>query len=818
VTLTTPVNCCDNCSTLMKFQLEIQQIDRTCLFKLIWGKGQQISTILPYPELLSQLYQSWRKAYLNFYKTALRARVPKPKNDGKIDLPQDWHHQLVQAEAQLLTEFHRWLRQSELYEIRAKIASEGKNTPISLFLTCSDELARLPWETWELGAEFGCAVAIARSPLKITNPHQHRLKRRRKPRILAILGDDTGLDLTGDRQSLNTLKQVAEIELVTWQPQQPAAEIKQQIQQALTESQGWEVLFFAGHSNETAITGGELAIAPNLALTIQEIAPQLKTAQANGLQFALFNSCSGLSLANSLIDLGLSQVAVMREPIHNQVAQVFLIRFLQALANYQNVQQALITAGEDLKQQQNLTYPSAYLIPSLFCHPDGQLFQIEPWGWQQRLSKWLPTPTEAMIAGTLCFLSILPPVQNFLLDKRVLVQSVYRDVTGQLPTTPAPVALIHIDEQSLRQGGIDRPVPMDRSYLASLIDRLVAADARVIGIDYLFDRTQPENDPILAQSVREAVTQNQTWFIFGAYQQADGQEIGVAPETKIGSPNWTLQGYTDGLPGYLSLIGKSSDCNQACPFAYLLSTVEQVHAQADVPKPNIDSQINLRNSLDSYMTKNQSQELTNGGHPHAPSLRGGERVTRPELPFLTSFVQYFGQQWLRPIQDFSIPPDLVYDRFPAWQLLTQDLNLSGQAVIIGSGGYAEAGLTPGADNFPTPTAIAYWQTRRGLNRGEAPFTGSEFLAYMTHHFLERRLVTPIPELWIILTALLIAKGIKLNLAEKTFASKCWLVWLSGTVAIYGLISWQLYISQAVLIPWLLPSLAIITSLSHRQVD
>ncbi len=261
-----------------------------------------------------ELYQKWRKAYLNFYKTSLRAKVPKPKNEqGKIRLPQDWHRQLVQAEAQLLSEFHRWLRREELYEIRAKIASEGKNktdnAPISLFLTCSSELSRLPWETWELGAEFGCSVAIARSPVNITNPTKTPPKCRRKPRILAILGDDTGLDLKGDRKSLNSLKQLAEIELVTWQPQQPAAEIKQQIQQALTDERGWEVLFFAGHSNETTITGGELAIAPNIALSVSEIAPQLKAAKTKGLQFALFNSCSGLSIANSLIDLGLSQVA-----------------------------------------------------------------------------------------------------------------------------------------------------------------------------------------------------------------------------------------------------------------------------------------------------------------------------------------------------------------------------------------------------------------------------------------------------------------------------------------------------------------------------
>ena len=788
----------------MQFQLEIQKIDRSCIFKLAWGQGQQLAATLAYPDTLSELYQTWRKAYLNFYKTSLRARVPKPKNEqGKIRLSQDWHRRLVQAEAQLLSEFHRWLRREELYEIRAKIATEGKkitdNNPIGLFLTCSSELERLPWETLELVAEFASSVAIVRSPINISNPNKNAPKRRRKPRILAILGDDTGLDLTGDRESLNALKQVAEVELVTWQTQQPAAEIKAQIQQVLTDERGWEVLFFAGHSKETAITGGELAIAPNIALAVTEIAPQLKLAQTNGLQFALFNSCSGLSIANSLIDLGLSQVAVMREPIHNQVAQVFLMQFLQALADYQNVQQALITAGQYLKQQ-NLAYPSAYLIPSLFCHPDAQLFQIESWGWQQQLRKWLPTKKEAIAASALCLLSVLPPVQNFLLDKRVLVQSIYRDATGQLPTTQAPVALIHIDEQSLSKAGINRPVPMDRSYLASLIDRLVAADAQIIGIDYLFDLIQPKHDPILARSVQNAVAQNQTWFIFGAIKQIDGQELGVAPETGIGSSNWTLQGYVDSLPNYMSLPA-AANCFDACPFAYLLTTIKTIVDQSKssaIPQPNLNNQTNLRQQVYEYVGDN------------SPTFKYLNQI---RLPTLTSFGQYFSQQWLRPIEDFSIPPDLVYDRLPAWQLLNSNqIDFSDRVVIIGSGGYAEAGLTTGSDNFSPPTAIAYWQTRRGLNRPEDQFTGSEFLAYMTHHFIDRRLVIPIPELWAVAIALLLAKSIKLGLNQKTFSVHWLLIVLSSVTTIYGLVGLQIYISSAILFPWLLPTMAIWTYL------
>ena len=47
---------------------------------------------------------------------------------------------------------------------------------------------------------------------------------------------------------------------------------------------------------------------------------------------------------------------------------------------------------------------------------------------------------------------------------------------------------------------------MDRSYLAKIVDRLTSLEAQVVGIDYLFDRQQPAKDPMLAQLVRNAIT------------------------------------------------------------------------------------------------------------------------------------------------------------------------------------------------------------------------------------------------------------------------------------------------------------------------
>ncbi|MGH2413505.1 MAG: CHASE2 domain-containing protein, partial [Microcystaceae cyanobacterium] len=533
---------------------------------------------------------------------------------------------------------------------------------VDVFLTCHPiELERFPWEAWEIGTEFTGTVAIrfARTPVNIrAETASQRRFRRGRTRVLAILGDDTGLNFQGDRQALAKLASVAEIQFVGWQPGKAIPELKAQICEALADEQGWDVLFFAGHSNETAITGGELAIAPGASMFISEIEQQLKVAKDRGLQFALFNSCRGLSLAASLIDLGLSQVAVMREPIHNQVAQAFLVRFLQVLSQYQDVHDALLAACYYLKQQQNLTYPSAYLIPSLFCHSDAALFRIEPFGFRQWLKQRLPTRREALAVGALVLLSLFPPVQDFLLEGRVLIQAIYRDVTGQIPPAALPpVLLVQIDKQSIQKAGIRDPHPIDRSYLASLIDKLSALNAKVVGIDYLLDR--PGNDRLLSQSIRTAVDRKGIWFVFAA-ELDNGQEVGGATETGMANRYWSLQGYTNALPHYVRLLPAKTDCDEACPFAYLLSVVRALNQEPSAsawPKPRLNNRSDFRTQV--FKSINERD----GDNDPLAFLH------QARLHPISSLAENFGQLWLRPINDFSIPPDLVYNRIAAWQLL-----------------------------------------------------------------------------------------------------------------------------------------------------
>jgi len=791
------------------FYLKVQRIEQVCLFELSWGGGQELNASLPYPQKLTILYQEWHEIYLTFYKTALRGKV---EEIGSITTPPiDWHTKLVQAEAKLLSEFHLWLRSRELYEIRAAIAKASRNgrvgTPdalphnIDILLTCNPlDLERLPWEAWEIGTEFASKneeIRIVRRPINIQATVTNlSLRPPRKIRVLAILGDDTGLNFQGEMRAIKSLSQVAEVVFIGWQPGKNTAELKTEIVNALTSERGWDILFFAGHSNETNLTGGELVIAPNTALSISEIEQPLTMAKQRGLQFAIFNSCNGLSIANKLIDLGLSQVAVMREPIHNRVAEEFFVRFLQAVAEYKDVHSALLAASQYLKSEKNLTYPSVYFIPSLFRHPDAPLFRLKPFGLKQRLKSLIPTRREAIALSALALISLLLPVQGYLLDQRLLVQAIYRQFTGQVDrvATP-PVLLVQIDNDSMAKAKISNPKPMDRRYLARLVDRLAALKARVVGVDYLLDRNQGESDRILAQSIQSAIRTptHPTWFVFAGTHDENGKWLSVFSDKQftIASPNWSLQGEIKVLPQYMQLFPLIRSNSKPLFFADLLAISHQLQQLPNAPQPQLNSQ------------KDFWQQI---------STLDDKSILLPErsrLQPLTALSYWLGQMWLHPIIDFSLPAKQVYQTFPASELLEGQVvpkRLQQQVVII-SAAYDEAGISrDGEDNFDLPAAVSYL---RGQENSDSKLTGGEYHAYMVHHLLTQRLVVPIPDLWMIGLAILLGKAIYLTRRRKSYHSISGIIAVTVITIVYGMVSLQFYISStAILLPWFLPSVTL----------
>lgn len=777
----------------LKYTLDIQKVGEVCLVNLKRKNDPlSLSTTLAYPTALDRFYGNWQRAYKSFYSQSLRGKAQLSEAITLTEV--DWRFKLAQAEAKLLTEFHAWLQCQELYEIRAEIAQVSRRAGpdaefdfVDVFITTnSPTLDALPWETWEIAKEGGVqnAIRIIRAPKQIR--HAPVSPRAGKPRILVIAGDDTGLELTSDLQSSRQqLKGKAELTSLGWKiSSQEVAELKQQLLDALADEQGWDAILFFGHSDGSSTLGGELALAPNSWIGIKEIEHHLVEAKQRGLQFALFNSCDGLQIAETLINLGLSQVLVMREPIHNRVAQQFLVDFLKGLAQHQDVYEAMSGAVRSLKADHNLSYPSAFLIPSLFCHPQADLFWVSPKNWKTTVKKLLPSVPEVLWVGALVGLSLSPSVQDGLLNIRLGAQAAYRQLTQQIPAlSQPPVQIVTIDQESLTRGNVsgNKYNPLDRRYLAQVLEKSAVPGA-VIGIDYLMDRPIPEDDPIFVQAVRNAV-QRDSWLIFATSrdQKSDRELVLQIPEI---SPYWSLSANIDVTLGFLELPAVDPKCPGQCPFSYLLGlvkTLKETKETAVWGAPELNSQSDL-----SYLLFSAAQEKT-----------GTSTVDR-----LTDTNSLLG---LPPIVDYSIPPGQVYESIPAWQVLESGLPpTEGQPiVIIAPGGYEESN-----DTQPLPIATQFW--RQQLEKQKLAvegITGGEIHAYMVHHWLTNHKVIPIPDLWGVALAIFMGKGLLL-MANSSKAKSWAILGVGGGVMSYGLIGLQIFVGAGVLFPWLLPSMTL----------
>jgi len=796
------------------FQLNVLRIGEDCGFQLTCGERPPIWAKLKYPKELDDLYRNWRAYYERSYGVPLRAEI---QDDFSFTPKQvDWKNKSEEAKAALLENFYQWLGSVELLPIRDEIQSvtfnqlsdkklwRGNNNCVDLLIACdSPDLARLPWEMWEIAPKD--LVHISRTAINAGNEviAAGTIPQRGKPRILAILADATELNLNKDKQAVRLLKKVATVDEVKLESE----DIKKDFIERLLDDRGWDALIFAGHSNETALTGGKLELAPGVTLSISEIEDQLTEAKNRGLRVAIFNSCNGICIAESLIRLGLSQVVVMREKIHDTAAHQFLHKLCQGLAEYKDIQMAIWETCEYFETEK-YAYPSAYLIPSLFRHPSPQadLFQIEPLGLKRFWRTWKPTKWEASVLSTALVLSFLVPAQELLFDVRQLSQAVYRDLTQQLPQGTPPVRLIAIDQESINQEGFNAQ-RMSRAYLAKLVDKIAEFNVKTVGIDYLL-HSKESGEAQLANSIESAIKKDKTWFVLAVNEEKD---LRVHPD--IAKYQWSLQGdvtfflWDVKLPDSqtCSLFNvELSGGEQSCPFSYMLALshlLNQSQSLANLPEP----QEILSRETDPISTNSFQDKL----RQFLKKNREGERV----IAKLKQGLAPFG--W-RSVIDFSIPPDIAYDRITAKDFFELDPKnpapgerIEGQIIIIGSGGYIDA-----EDNYSLPLAIDYWlhppKWQKSVSKDERKsFSGAEAHAYMVYQFLTQRypMVSPIFNVLLIGLAAVLGKGMTLLLRQVNAKKRRKLALLLVNLPVVaGLVGLQLYVSASVVIPWFFPSI------------
>jgi CHASE2 domain-containing sensor protein len=196
---------------------------------------------------------------------------------------------------------------------------------------------------------------------------------------LAILGNSQGIQLERDRQLLERLPH-AEVEFLV-EPD------RQQLSDHLW-SAAWDILFFAGHS-QTEGESGRIYINQTDSLTLSELKYGLRQASDRGLQLAIFNSCDGLGLAQELHQLRIPQMIVMREPVTDQVAAIFLQYFLEAFAAGESLYLAERQARERLQGLEH-QFPCASWLPVIYQNP-----LVIPPDWQSLCGSNSPSTSAA---------------------------------------------------------------------------------------------------------------------------------------------------------------------------------------------------------------------------------------------------------------------------------------------------------------------------------------------------------------------------------------------------------------------------------------
>lgn len=543
-----------------------------------------LGSLPPAPEL-ADLHRNYRLLYAAFYgwHSDVTREITLEKG-GLTHFSRVEFHDVCQ---QLERQMNAWLGSQPFRPIYQSLCQQLQPADeIQLILETDDpQLRQLPWQLWDFFANYPKAeLALSTQAYGQVNPQSQTPKG--KVRILAIFGNSEGLDLDADRKAIATL---------------PGAEVvflesptRRHLNEQLWDKQGWDILFFAGHSRTDEGTGdGELSINDTDRLSLSQLKHALTEAISRGLTLAIFNSCNGLGLARGLADLGIPQVMVMREMVPDVVAQAFFKAFLEEFADeaeQQSLYLAVRKARTRLEGWED-EYPCATWLPVICQNPTTPTKT-----WEMLRFSTLDTSSPAWLSPLIRVLvtSMVATVAVMGIRQFGLLQGWELDAYDHLLTLRPEenpdqrIIVITIDDQDLdarpiqKQGADSLP----DSQLLPLLNKL--KPARAIGLDIYRPPDQKDVQPEIAQHL----SNNNNFFAI--CQAGEPGESGIA-----GPPKMPLkrQGFSDAVldsPGILRRHLLAMDANSTkCKTSYALSTVLASHYLSREKDPETHQKITL---------------------------------------------------------------------------------------------------------------------------------------------------------------------------------------------------------------------------------
>jgi CHASE2 domain-containing sensor protein len=559
----------------------------------LWQSGQTVplqwtGALPPQPELGQQL-QAWRQQYDALYAHLDWRKGTPPTRSFDID--EDDVTNLSPAEFNDLcravrTHLNAWLHTAAFRSLDQALRTHLVPTDeIRLIVTAQNhDILRLPWHLWQLFDDYPYAEPAISLPTyrrAIKTPIAHP-----QIRILVVLGNAAGLDVSRDRALLEQFPNAAVTVLV--EPDRAT------LNRHLWDAE-WDLWFFAGHSSSqftASASQGCLQLNPTDHLTLEDLRYGLRRAIAHGLKLAIFNSCDGLGLAWELADLHIPQVIVMREPVPDRVAQTFLQHFLSAFASGQSLYRAVRVAREQL-QGLEPDYPCATWLPVIYQNPAEAPTTWNGWRADSVPPATVPSPparaddplkpqtnrlprvtAAALVKGVLTSLvvsglvlggrslGVLEPIELWGFD-RLLSWRPAAGVDQRFLVVTLDEADIQAQPQAERVGSLSDPT------LAQVLDRLAAHQPRVIGLDIYRDRaTAPQ-----ATNVLQALQQNDRLIAVCKSRDAVLDPVGIAPPPEIPEARIGFSDFIEDRDGILrrQLISLDPDPASLCTTPYSFS-------------------------------------------------------------------------------------------------------------------------------------------------------------------------------------------------------------------------------------------------------
>lgn len=568
----------------------------------------------PAPEL-PQYYESWALSYRRLgLRSRLESSARQVTNVSKLEN--------CGNAAQLIRDrLNHWLCSESFRPIREKLLEQliPSDEVRIIIQTENIWLRRLPWHLWDLCDRYLKAETALGAPVyervdQLVLPHN-------QVRILAILGNSTGINTQADRLLLEQLPDAEVSFLVEPERQQLTEELWRQ---------EWDILFFAGHSSSQSDgETGRIYINQTDSLTIEQLKYALRKAVERGLKIAIFNSCDGLGLARNLADLQIPQIVVMREPVPDQVSQEFLKYFLQAFSRGEPFYLAIREARERLQGLED-RFPCATWLPVIFQNP-----AVVPPTWEglggslkhdtptdsttqifsdttkdfypqkaQKLRRKLLSKRRGLtgvFAMSLVVTSLLVGVRQLGILQSIELKAfdhTMRSRPAELPDSRLLVVEVTESDIQAQKKELRPGTSLSDASLARLLGILESYQARAIGLDIYRDFPVDKEYPNLAKQMQ----QSDRFFVICQISEPKSNYPGIAPPPEIPVDRQGFSTFVPDPDGVVRrhLVAMTPPASSPCTPRHAFSTklaIRYLEEQGISPKTTTDGYLQLGSTV-----------------------------------------------------------------------------------------------------------------------------------------------------------------------------------------------------------------------------